>query len=393
LTVSAVRQAVGDSLGVSQRNTLIADVGGGSTLLTLLQDGEIATSQSLRLGSIRLQEVFSTSEETPQRSAEMLRHHILNVVGTFQNAMPLGDIDSFVAVGGDARFAAREIGKPTESPDLTVVDREAFDHLVDRCERHTAEDLSKRYGLPFADAETLNPALLVYQVLLQKTQARQMIVSNVSMRDGLLLELAREVTGKEDAALLTGIIHSATALAEKYHVDIDHAGNVADVAVRLFDYLQTDHGLRPRHRMLLRVAALLHEIGGFVSSRAHHKHSEYLIANSEIFGLNRQEISLVSQIARYHRRSVPQSSHPNYMALSRESRVIVSKLAALLRVADALVRGHSRIAPDLRIERHGDEMILSLAGSEDVLLEERAIESKGDLFEDIYGMKIRLEPA
>ena len=141
------------------------------------------------------------------------------------------------------------------------------------------------------------------------------------------------------------MIHSATAIAEKYHVDLDHARNVAEVAVRLFDLFQPDHGLAPRHRLLLRVAALLHEVGGFVSSRAHHKHSEYLIANSEIFGLNRNEIVLVSQIARYHRRSVPRPSHPAYMALSRESRVVVNKLAALLRVADALIRGHRRRPP------------------------------------------------
>jgi exopolyphosphatase/guanosine-5'-triphosphate,3'-diphosphate pyrophosphatase len=393
LTVSAVRRAVGDSLGINHRNTLVADVGGGSTLLTLLQDGEIVTSQSLRLGSIRLQEVFSTSQETPQRSAEMLRHHISNVISTFENSMPLQGIEAFVAVGGDARFAAREVGSATESPDLHIVESDAFDRLVDRCERHTSEELSKRFGLPFAEAETLNPALLVYQILMQKSQAKQMIVSHVSMRDGLLLELAREVTGKEDASLLSGIIHSTTALAEKYHVDLDHAQNVADVAIRLFDFLQSDHGLTARHRMLVRVAGLLHEIGGFVSSRAHHKHSEYLIANSEIFGLNRQEITLISQIARYHRRSIPRSSHPLYMALSRESRVVVNKLAAILRVADALVRGHSRSTPDVRLERHGDEMIVFLGGADDVLLEERAIESKGDLFEDIYGMKIRLEPA
>ncbi len=393
LTVSAVRQAVRDLLGINHRTTLIADVGGGSTLLTLLQDGEIATSQSLRLGSIRLQEVFATSEETPQRSAEMLRHHISNVISTSQSSMRLEGIQSFVAVGGDARFAAREVGVPTESPDLVTIDQQAFNQLVDRCEQHTAEELSKRYGLPFAEAETLNPALRVYQVLLEKTQIRQMIVSHVSMRDGLLLELAREVTGREDTTLLAGIIHSATALAEKYRVDLDHARNVADVAVRLFDYLQVDHGLSPRHRVLLRVAGLLHEIGSFVSSRAHHKHSEYLIANSEIFGLNRQEIALVSQIARYHRRSVPRSSHVAYMALPREARVVVNKLAALLRVADALVRGHSRTTPEVRFERQGDEFIVSLGGASDVLLEERAIATKGDLFEDIYGMKIRLEPA
>ena len=157
------------------------------------------------------------------------------------------------------------------------------------------------------------------------------------------------------------MIHSATAIAEKYHVDLDHARNVAEVAVRLFDVLQADHGLGTRHRLLLRVAALLHEIGGFVSSRAHHKHSEYLIANSEIFGLNRNEIAMVSQIARYHRRSVPRPSHPAYMALPRESRVVVNKLAALLRVADALIRGHRRRAADIRFERQGDELIVCAA--------------------------------
>ncbi len=391
LTVSAVRQAVGDALGINRRQTLIADVGGGSTLLTVLEDGEIDTSQSLRLGSIRLQEMFSTSQESPLRSADLLRQHISNTLSTFETVVPLHEIDSFVAVGGDARFAAREIGKPTEFSELIVIDAAEFDKLVDRCERHTAEDLSKRHGIPFAEAETLNPALLVYQQLLHKTKASQMIVSHVSMRDGLLLELAREVTGKEDTALVSGVIHSATAIAQKYHVDLDHAESVAETAVRLFDVFQADHGLGPRQRLLLRVAALLHEIGGYVSSRSHHKHSEYLIANSEIFGLNRNEIAMVAQVARYHRRSVPKSSHPTYMALTRESRVVVSKLAALLRVADALIRGHCRRASDIRFQRLGDELVVSMPAGPDLLLEERAVETKGDLLEDIYGVKIRLE--
>lgn len=393
LTVSAVCQAVGDALGVNQGLTLIADVGGGSTLLTVLENGEIETSQSLRLGSIRLQEMFSTSEESPRRSADLLRQHISNALSTLQSAVPLEQIDAFVAVGGDARFAAREIGEPTEFAELMVVGKADFDALAGRCERYTAEELSKRHGLPFAEAETLNPALLVYQLLLQRTKASQMIVSQISMRDGLLLELARHVTGKEDKALATGIIHSATAIAEKYHVDLHHATEVAETAVRLFDIFQSDHGLEERRRLLLRVAALLHEVGGYVSSRAHHKHSEYLIANSEIFGLNRNEIAVVAQVARYHRRSVPRASHPAYMALARESRVVVNKLAALLRVADALIRGRRRRESDLGFTRRGDDLIVTMPSGSDLLLEERAVETKGDLLEEVYGVKIRLEEA
>jgi len=390
LTVSAVRQAVGDALGVNQRLTLIADVGGGSTLLTLLENGEIVTSQSLRLGSIRLQEMFSTSEESPRRSAEMLRQHIENALSALQG-LPLAEIDAFVAVGGDARFAAREAGAPTELAELSVIEPAAFDRLVRRCVRQSAAQLSKTHGLPFAEAETLNPALLVYQSLLRKTQADRMIVSHVSMRDGLLMELARAVTGREDESLLPGVIHSATTLAEKYGADVEHARNVAETACRLFDLFQVDHGLGPRERLLLRTAGLLHEVGGYVSNRAHHKHSEYLIANSEIFGLNRNEIILVSQIARYHRRSVPRASHPAYMALGREARVTVSKLAAILRVADALIRGHRRRAADLVFRRQGDELLISVPAGGDFLLEQRALEIKGDLFEDVFGVKVRLE--
>jgi exopolyphosphatase/guanosine-5'-triphosphate,3'-diphosphate pyrophosphatase len=391
LTVSAVRQAVGGALGVNRGEALIAEAGGGSTLLTILDNGEIANSQSLRLGSIRLQEMFSTSDDAPERSAEVLRSHIANVIARVKSSLPLERITSLVAVGGDARFAGREIGRPTDSADLSIVLPDDLDKLVRRCERLSAEKLAKRHGLPFTEAETLVPALLVYQHLLHQTRAEQMIVSRVSLRDGLLMELAHQVRGEEDKTLVEEVIHSAMSLVEKYRVDEAHAQNVAEVAVRLFDELQPEHGLSSRHRLLLRVAALLHEVGSFVSNAAHHKHSYYLIANSEIYGLDRDDIEIVAHIARYHRRSGPKPSHLEYIALPRESRVAVSKLAAILRVADALARGRGRPLPRLRFERRGDEFLIFTPGAADLILERRALAAKGDMFEDIFGMRLRLE--
>ncbi len=391
LTVSAVRQVLGEASSVTRGETLIADVGGGSTLLTLLRDGEIVTSQSLRLGSVRLQEVLTTNEDSPEQSAEVLRYQVSTMLGSLQNSMPLGGVETFIAVGGDARFAVRQIGQPTDSPALFRIDPQEFDKLVERCEHWTSEELAKRYGVPFAEAETVKPALIVYQNLFRLTKSREIIVSDATMRDGLLLELANRVAGKEDRALSAGVIHSAMAIAQKYHVDLAHAQTVADVALRLFDEILPDHGLGPRHRLVLNVAALLHEVGGYVSNRSHHKHSYYLIANSEIFGLNREETVLAAHIARYHRRSGPKPSHPEYMSLPRESRVTVSKLAAILRVADALSRGHVHAPCNLQFERQGDDLIVCIADMSDLLLEQRAVQAKADMFEDIYGMKIRLE--
>jgi exopolyphosphatase/guanosine-5'-triphosphate,3'-diphosphate pyrophosphatase len=393
LTVSAVRQALGDAPQMNRKETLIADVGGGSSLLTILHGGEIAASQSLRLGSIRMQEALGVAGEPPERAAELLRQQIANTIAALAASLPLKTVQLFVAVGGDARFAAHEAGRLTRSADLHTVSRAQFDKLVGRCEGQPPEQLARRYALPFADAETLKPALLVYQELIRATHVRSMVVSHVSMRDGLLLDLVRSVTGQEDRALSEGVIHSATAIAEKYRVDLKHAGHVADLAARLFDEMQSEHGLPARCRLLLRVAGLLHETGGFVSSRAHHKHSYYLIANSEVFGLTRNEINTVAHIARYHRRSGPKPSHVEYMSLPRETRMTVSKLAALLRLADALDRGHAQQARDVWCERRQEDLIIYVPQASDLTLERHSLAAKADLFEDVYALRVRLEEA
>jgi exopolyphosphatase / guanosine-5'-triphosphate,3'-diphosphate pyrophosphatase len=393
LTVSAVLRAVGDALGVNTGYSLVAEAGGGSTLLTMLHDGQIITSQSLRLGAIRMREMLASGDELPERSAEVLRNHIANAVSTIDSSLQLRKATTLIAVGGDARFASREVGVATDAADLFTVGAGELEKLVARCRRRSAEALAKRHGLPFAEAETIVPALLVYQQLLAKVQGKTMIVSRASMRDGLLLELARHVTGEEDKSLTEGVVHSAMALAEKFGVDAQHAEDVTAISLKLFDELQADHGLGPRHRLLLRAAGLLHECGAFVSNVAHHKHSYYLIAHSEIFGLNRDEIAVVAHIARYHRRSGPKPSHLEYTALPRESRIVVNKLAAILRVGDALSRKRGHPLAGVRFQRNGDEMILLASGGGDLDLERRAVAVKGDMFEDIYGMSLRIEDA
>jgi exopolyphosphatase/guanosine-5'-triphosphate,3'-diphosphate pyrophosphatase len=102
---------------------------------------------------------------------------------------------------------------------------------------------------------------------------------------------------------------------------------------------------------------------------------------------------VVALVTRYHRRGGPKQSHPEYTAMPRERRVEVSKLAALLRVADALDRGHAQHVQDFHVERHGEEVVLLIHGVSDLALERLAMEKKADLFENIYGLRVRLEEA
>jgi len=390
LTVSAVRETAGEKL-LGRGKAMVVEVGGGSTTLNLLDRGEITVSQSLPTGSIRMQEMLVTTSERADQAAKMIQRQVTSAFAAFKSLLPLKSVQSFVAVGGDARWAATQVGKTLGTNQLASVSRGALGKLLDKCRLQTADELARTYQLSFTDAETITPALLVYQVLLGATRAKKMIVTDVSLRDGLLLDLARSASGKEDKSARKEILQSAQAIAQKYRVDMRHAEQSRTLATRLFDHLANEHRLGPRHRLLLEVAAILHEVGTFVSSRAHHKHSYYLIANSEILGITQDELALVANIARYHRRSRPKPSHPDYITLPRERRMIVNKLAALLRVADALdiSRTQSISKFESRIDNNG--LILSVKTGADLTLEHRSLAEKSDMFQDIYGLDVRLE--
>lgn len=389
LTVSAVREAMGEDPSLMETRTLISEVGGGSTILMLLDHGQITASQSLALGSIRLQEALDTGGEPWQRTSEFIRNEIISVLSSLEGLMPLRSIRSFLAVGGDARFAAERIGQPTNNPRFRKVNVRAFHQLVDEIRSQATEQLVSRYDLSFPEAETLVPAMIVYQELLRATSAKALIVPLVSMRDGLLLEMSRRALGREDRLFSREVIQSARAIAEKYNVNLHHAERVAACAVRLFDELHREHGLGYRHRVLLEAAALLHEIGSFVSSRAYHKHTYYLVAHSEVYGLTGTEVAITAHVARYHRRSPPKPSHLEYMGLSRENRIIVNKLAAILRVAKALDVSDIRRIDQVRFAFEEDRFVVRVPGLSDNSLRMRSLEMRSDFFEDVYGMKIR----
>lgn len=390
LKISAVREAVGKKF-LARRQALVVEVGGGSTILNLLDKGEIKVTQSLAIGSIRLQEVLETSSQPVEQAANMIEQQITSAIAAITGVLPLKRIRTFIAIGGDVRWAAKQVGKAGEIPGLVNVQPKKLKSLITQYERYSADHLVGSLKIPFIEAETLTPALMVYYALLQTTSAEEMAVSGVSMRDGLLYDLACTVSGKQTESDLTQILYSARALATKYHVDLHHANHVCELAGRLFDELKKQQWFNIERKMLLQAAAILHEVGIFINSRAHHKHSYYVIANAEVFGFDPKELTIVANIARYHRRSKPKSSHVEYARLNRQDRMIVNKLAAILRVADALDVNRTQDIKDFTCRIENDELIITPSGCGDLTLERRALAMKGDLFEDIYGLKVRLE--
>ncbi len=390
LKISAVREAVGKKF-IAQRQALVVEVGGGSTILTLLNKGEIKVTQSLAIGSIRLQEVLETSSEPVEQASNMIEQQVNSAVAAITGLLPLKRIRMFIAIGGDVRWAAKQAGQAGEIPGLINVPRKKLKSLITQYEKYSADHLARSLKIPFMEAETLTPALMVYYALLRATSAEEMMVTDVSMRDGLLHDLTCTVSGKHSESDSPQILNSARAVAAKYHVDLHHANHVCELAVYLYDELKKQQWLNIENKTLLQAAAILHEVGIFINSRAHHKHSYYIIANAEVFGFDPRELEIIAHIARYHRRSRPKASHVEYARLSRKEKMIINKLAAILRVADALDANRTQDIKDFTCRIENDELVITPTCRGDLTLERRALAMKGDLFEEVFVLKARLE--
>lgn len=381
LTYLAVQAGMGGHPALGT-HTLLVEAGAGSADITLLEGHQPKYSGVYALGSIRMRQGLGAWKTDHDQRMRMLARHIGNIIGDIRRDVPLASARYMIALGQDARFAAQQL---VEAPDHTLreVPREAFLEFCGRMERFDEEELVDRYGLSLVDAETLVPALMVYRELLVSTGATALLVPDASLRVGLLVDLAGAATDLSD--LSRQVLASAEALGEKYRYDAAHGRAVARLAVRMFDDLQAEHCLGRRDRLLLEVAALLHDIGVFVGLRAHHKHTQYLLGASEIFGLSADDRAIIGNIARYHRRALPQRSHLPYVALDRPERVRVNKLAAILRLANALDAEHLQRVTDARILDEPDEFVLELTGDGDLSMERMAVVARADLFIDVFG--------
>jgi exopolyphosphatase/guanosine-5'-triphosphate,3'-diphosphate pyrophosphatase len=387
LTYLAVRESLKSLPDLAKETCLVAEVGGGSADLSTLHEGEPAHSGTYAIGSIRLRQSFAAFQGTPAHFQKLVLRHIKNVVDDIRRELPLNEVKHFIALGADARLVARLLGAADpETP--ASLPREAFLKACSELASLDVDTILGTHGLSQAEAETLAPALLVYSELVRATGAQSITVSNASLRHGLIVDLARSEAGLGIEVFSRQVLASANAVGEKYNYDAKHARNIANLALRLFDELKSEHGLDARDRLLLEVAALLHDIGLFVNVRAHHKHSQYLISVSEIFGMSRDDLLVVSNVARYHRRGLPQRSHIPYMALDREAKIVVNKLGSILRLANALDADHQQKVKNVRVRPEGGVIAFEVEGVGDLTMERLALLARSDFFQDAFGRRV-----
>ncbi len=366
-----------------KRTVLVVHVGPGNTRALLFQKGRITRYTSYRLGTHRTREAVEGTHAEGTALLRVIREHVSGNVEQVRFDYSDVDIKGIVLIGYEIQsVASTRLGDgQCRVPALRELTTETS-HLTD-------VEIVKRFRLDYQTAEALLPALEINLAISEILKLAEVQIPATGFELGLLHDLlvSKNLTGN----FATEVLRSATILAKRYKSDPRHGKHVGALCEFFFNELSDLHQLNQHDALLLQVAAILHEVGTFVSPRAHHKHSEYLILNSEVFGLDRLDVTIVALVARYHRHSCPSLDHPSYAALGVDDRIRVCKLAAILRVADALERTHAQRVSDITITREPRKLRLHLPGLNDAAVERLAMHSKADLFEQTFGLAVVID--
>lgn len=407
--VSGIEEARLIHLGVLQavpvfdRRLLLCDIGGGSTELLVGQRGEVLASRSLKLGAIRLTRRFFEDQPdatTPDRSAvDACRRFVRSTLAPF--AREIRGLDVEVAIGSSgtiiavAEMAASRAGGPRpRSVRNLVLTRDRLDDVVAALvAAPNAAARASLSGLDAGRADIILAGALILEQVVHELDLHELVISDYALREGVLLDAWQRRHGGSLHHLRDLRRRSVLSLAEVMDEDRPHSTQVAKLALELFDATQGRHGLGDDARELLEAAALLCNVGMFLSHAQHHKHSYYVIRSTDrLTGFTDHEVELVALVARYHRKSEPKPKHPEFAALATDEQRLVRVLAGLLRVAIGLDRNHAARVARVDVDAAGKRVAVRAtpADGADVALELYAANARKDLLEGVLGVPVEI---
>ncbi len=383
-------QAARHALGLDGGPHLLIDLGGGSVELVLVLDRRPLWMRSVKLGAARLTERFLIGDPPSPADLSRLEAHLERAIGPLMRMArsagvvraigTSGTINTLVAMARAARGEefGRLHGAGASAGEISDLTRALVEANAD-----------VRADLPGMDAKRtdLMPAAAALVNFIMKTSgAPELVACSWALREGVLLGLAQKIDSRSAADARR---RSVGALAARFAGANEHGIQVARLALKLFDAIAPVLGLPESSRELLEFAALLHDIGHAIDHDRHNRHSYYLIKNAELFGFDADEIEVIAQAARGHRKQAPKLDSPDLKSLSLARRRVVRGLAAILRVADALDRSHFGVVKNIEVRYSPGRLIVGVDSKpENADLELWTCEKRTDLLSRLLDRQV-----
>lgn len=363
-----------------QKGTAIVDVGFGSMQISLFDKEALVSTQNLMLGVLRIRELFSTIPAEAAVHQKLIEELVDNELFTFRKMyLKERDIKNIIGIGESVLYLAKR--SDGEKP-ATRISAEQFQQFYDRLIGLSIDQVEERFGVNEEYAALLLPSAIIFKRILEITGAEMFWVPGIRLCDGIVAEYADEKKlVKLSHNFEEDILVASRNMSKRYKCHTSHIQIIEKYVLDIFDTTKRFHGLGQRERLLLRIATILHDCGKFISMKNPSQCAYYIIMATEIIGLSHSERTIIANVVRYNVEEF------GYNQIRSGETILIGKLTAMLRLANALDRSHNLKLSDCRMAVKGGQLVITTDNSEDITLEAMSFLQKADFFEEIMGIR------
>lgn len=393
--------AIRHSIALDEKMVLMVDIGGGSVEFIVGNNEEFVHVSSMKLGVARMAARFVDNDPISKNDIKLLKEHFAKELAEVGEVLAKYEVDMMIGSSGTMEnIAAMVAERNSDAPVLTLNEYEfSSKEFKTFYKEFIKKDSTERAGEKMLDEkriDIINPGMVLVKFLLEEYNIKKIKISEEALRDGMILKFINSEKEKPWIQLISDFPdprrRSIHELLRKCNWPAEHSKHVTGMALQLFDELKEELKLSTIDRELLEYASLMHDIGYYISFRKHHKHALYLIRNADLRGFNEDEINLMANVARYHRKTTPKKHHFAYKDLEKKLKQRVKRLSAILRVADGLDRSHFQNVRKLKIINEDEKISLHIITEGDPELEIWGAMHKAELFEKVTGKTLDIVP-
>ncbi len=389
------------ALPVENQKTLVIDIGGGSTETAIGHLGEIKYVHSEKIGAIRLTEGFFKNGIATPESVSACREFIKGAWSPTMKRLIETGFETVVGTSGTiVNLAVMALSEkkevlPEEINGLNV-NRDDILNIIDKIVSiKTPEERKLLPGIDESRADIIVAGALIIEYAIKSLNIQNILISSYALREGIVYNTIQKNKARLENQQLSYLRYETIQnICKRYNVLMPHSDHVKNLCLKMFDDLQWMHGLGFAEREWLEAAALLHDVGFYISTDQHHKHSFYLISHCDMPGFTKDESELIANIARYHRKSHPNNKHSNYKKLPTDKKRILKILAGILRIAEGIDRRQLLVIKDTKIKTIGKNIkIFLIPNSNETYpdIELWGADRRKSLLEEVLKMEIQFE--
>ena len=370
-----------------QKGTAILDVGGGSLQVSLFDKDALVTTQSLKMGSLRIRQRLQELEKTTIHYDKLVEEFIRNDLTNFQRLyLKDRDIKNVILMGD---FITDMIFQEEMKDKIITRDEfmKRYEDMVDKTEDVLAQEME----IDPEYASLVVPTMVVCRSFIDIFQAEALWAPGVSLLDGIAYDYAekkkfiRSVHNFENDILVT-----SKNIAKRYSSSKSHIQGTMNLCLNIFDSMKKVHGMGMRERLLIQIAALLHDCGKYISMGNVSECSYQIIMSTEIIGLSSLERKMIAYAVRYNTTAFADYDEIQMLGagIDRESYIKIAKMTAILRLANAMDRSHCQKVKGIKTVLKDRELQMVMDSSQDISLELGLLQDKVAFFEEVFGIRL-----